>query len=60
MKLYIIWNKTEKRPLVNRENFGSILTYLNIESAQAYLAERVLFFNKEEKNLEIKEVTTTS
>jgi hypothetical protein len=40
MKVFIVWNNVENRPLINRDNFGNMLVYLTIEQAQARLIDQ--------------------
>jgi hypothetical protein len=47
MKIYIIWNKLDDRPVVNRNEFGNLLIYLTKEQAQAYKMDYG-YLNKEE------------
>jgi hypothetical protein len=39
MKIYIIWNKKENRPVICSNFYGSMLVYLAKENAQAYMAD---------------------
>jgi len=38
-EIYLLWNDAENRPMINRGSFGSIITYLTVEQAQARLAD---------------------
>jgi len=36
MDIYILYNKKQKRPLINNCNYGSLVAFLTKEQAQAY------------------------
>lgn len=38
MKIYIIYNKTENRPLIQFGNYGAMIVFLTEEQAKAYVA----------------------
>lgn len=40
MKIYILWNVGDDRPMINRDNFGNLLVYLTEEQAKARLMDQ--------------------
>jgi hypothetical protein len=58
MKVFIVWNNKEDRPLINRDNFGNLLVYLTKEQAQARLLDQSYYIAdmaKQEEPFGIKE-----
>lgn len=57
IKAYMIWNVDESRPVINRDNYGNILSYLSKENAMALLSEKRKFDS--DLGLDLREIEIT-
>jgi hypothetical protein len=59
MKIYLIYNTKEERPMIERSNYGGIVSFTSIENAKAFLLDFKSNYSKVNKSLKdyvIKEI----